>query len=107
MPDAIRVLIVDDHAVVLDLQHQPTAIQVKAHVDPRRVRVSERVLERLLRDAEHLLIAVAAAGRDRVVDVQLDVHAVELAQDLHVLPQRAAEPVAIEVGRPELEDQRP
>ena len=55
----------------------------------------------------------SAAPRDRaspiaqlVVDLELDRHAVQALLQLDVLAQRAAQPVALEVGRPQLEDER-
>ena len=71
-----------------------------------RLRVAERVLQRLLRDAQHLAVARRRRAGSSSSSVELDLALLEPPQHLDVLAQRAAEPVALEVGRAQLEDQR-
>src|SRR5436190_15064472 len=55
---------------------------VEAHGDVVRARVAQRVLERLLRDAQDLAVE---PGRWPVLEVELDVDSVQSAQQLDVL----------------------
>jgi hypothetical protein len=66
--------------------------------DVAGIRVTERVLQRLLRDAEDLPVAGRVGGQ-LVVHVELDLTLMQSAQHLDVLAQRAAEPVLGQVGR--------
>src|SRR3954452_3525436 len=70
-----------------------------------RTRVAKRVLESLLRDPQYVPVAWRVR-RQLAVDVELDLTLLEPAQQLDVLGQRAAEAVALEVGRAQLEDER-
>ena len=70
-----------------------------------RVGVLDRVLERLLGDAEHLEVARRICRR-LVLDRELDLEPFEAAHEPDVLAERPAEPVEREVDRPELEHER-
>ena len=70
-----------------------------------RVGVLDRVLERLLGDAEHLEVARRICRR-LVLDRELDLEPFEAAHQPDVLAQRPGEPVEREVERPELEHER-
>ena len=71
-----------------------------------RLCVLERVLERLLRDAEDLAVARRRPPAARPASTSSISLLPEPAQQLDVLAQRPAEPVLLEVGRPQLEDER-
>ncbi len=68
--------------------------------------MADRVLQRLLRDPEQLVVAVALVRR-HAVELELDLGraGLDAAQHLDVLAQRRREPVALELGRAQLEDQ--
>src|SRR3954471_12733653 len=107
-PEAARAQLgvrrIEADAVVADLELKLALRRPEPHAHLLCLRVPHGVLQRLLRDAEHLV--VAPARRRGVVDLQLDGHAVELGQHLRLLAQRAAQPVAVEVRRAQLVDQR-
>src|SRR2546423_3214130 len=96
---------IEADAVVRDLEPEEPVLAGEPHDDPRGVGVAERVLERLLGDAEDLPVAGGVAGGARI-DLQLDLALLQPPQDVDVLAEGAPEPVAVEVGRPQLEDQR-
>src|SRR5213080_3118978 len=99
----LGVVRLEAHAVVRHLEGELPVVASESDLHVLRARVLHRVLQCLLGDAEDLLVATVAAGRHGVVDLQLDLHAVELAQHLDVLAQGAAEAVALEVRRAQLE----
>ena len=73
---------------------------------PRRARVLERVVQRLLRDAQQLAVAADVRGRHAVeLEPDLGRPGLHPAQHLDVLAQRRREAVALELGRPQLEDE--
>src|SRR5437763_8049105 len=59
------------HAVVLHLEHDTAVEGRHAHGDPARVGVAYGVLDRLLRDPQHLAVAARLARR-RLAEVQVD-----------------------------------
>ena len=68
--------------------------------------VAQRVLERLLGDAQHLAVARRRRRASSPSSSSSISACLQPAQHLDVLAQRAAEAVALEVGRAQLEDQR-
>ena len=84
---------------------EPVAVAAEHDRDVARVGVLDRVLERLLGDAEHLEVA-RRIGRRLVLDRELDLEPFEAAHQPDVLAERPAEPVEREVERPELEHER-
>src|SRR3954468_4886178 len=92
-------------AVVGDLEDQPAVLAGEREGGTGRRRGAQRVLERLLRDPQDLAVAARVAA-DRSVGVERDVDVVELLERADVLAQRTAQPVALEVRRAQLEDQR-
>src|SRR4051812_24362502 len=97
---------VEADAVVGDLQHEGAVGGGEAHRDPLGARVAQGVLNRLLGDPQDLAVPAAVAGADAIAEIEVDVDAVEPAQDLDVLAERAVEAVPLEVRRAQLEDQR-
>ena len=94
---------VEAGAVVGDLEHEGPVALREPHRDVLGVRVAQGVVERLLGDAQHVGVAVAGGGP--ALQRERDLDAVQPAQHLDVLAQDAREPVAREVGRPQLADQ--
>src|SRR6266536_5107880 len=92
-------------AVVLHLEHEASVVGVQAQDDVLCVRVAQRVLQRLLCDAQHVAVTYSVAGNG-VVDVEVDLALLQPAQHVDVLAQRAAQAVPFEVGRTELEHER-
>src|SRR3954454_12324043 len=98
---------VEAHAVVGHLEEHVAVLLRKSHMYVARLRVSQGVLQSLLRDAEQLAVAGGVALDLRVhVEVDLPGSRLQTPQHLHVLAQRATKTVAFEVRWPELEDQR-
>src|SRR3954469_9515960 len=96
---------VEADAVVGDLEHDAPLRAAEPHGDVLGAGVAQRVVQRLLGNAQHLAVALLVAAR-AVVDGELDVDGVERAEDRDVLAQRAGQPVARQGGRAQLEDQR-
>src|SRR3954447_7968830 len=96
---------VEADAVVDHLEGEPAVAGVEGHVDPGGVRVAQRVVQRLLGDAEDVAVA-RPAGPRRARDLQGDVLRVDAAQDADVLAQRRGEPLVGERRRAQLVDQR-
>src|SRR4051794_10468231 len=89
---------VEAGAVVGDLEDEATVARAEPHRDACRGGVPQRVVQRLLGDAQDLRVAL-----DVLVDGELDVDPVQAAHHLDVLAQHAGEAVALEVGRAQLE----
>src|SRR4051794_13060693 len=98
---------VEAHAVVGHLEQEGPVPLPQPHAHVSSLRVPQRVLQRLLRDAQQLAIASGIALDLRVhVEVDLPAARLQAPQHLHVLAKRAAETIALEVRRPQFEDQR-
>src|SRR6266480_3510570 len=95
---------IEADAVVLDLEQQPAVVAAQADRDVLRPRVTERVLQSFLGDAQHVAVS-RRVRRQLAVEVELDLALLKPAQQLDMLGERAAESVALEVGRAELEDE--
>ena len=96
---------VEADPVVLHLEEHPIFAGSEPDDHVLRLCVLEHVVERLLGNAEDLAVA-HRVSRQLADQHELDLLLPQPAQHLDVLPQRPAETILLEVGRPQLEDER-
>src|SRR5262249_33170978 len=99
--DGLRV---EAAAAVDDVEREVAVVAAQPDHDAARLRMSQRVLHRLLRDPEHLGIA-SRFRRELEIAFHHDVGGLDPPEHVDVLAERAAKAVLHEVGRAELEDQ--
>ena len=93
-------------AVVLDLEHEPPSAGVQPDRDVRRrPRGGARSASASWAIRSTSPSRAGSAGSSSSIS-SVDLALLEAAEHLDVLAQRAAEPVALEIGRPQLEDER-
>jgi hypothetical protein len=93
---------VEPAPVVGHAQRHAAAAVLEPDLDPPGVRVPERVLQRLLRDPEHLTRGDRAERRRRA-DAQIDIPPRHAPQHVDVLAQRRRQPLGLQGRGPQLE----